>query len=370
MMGFARAQPILPRSSGLRLLRFIDEIMHSVSCPTLGYNTPMNQSINQRFFYHSFPRRGASTQAENAKGCKILASIRDFGLLLTPQFIEWTQPTATGRPRVLPVLQKRVCFTELSPNELTGHSEKFGHFSLEFEVDAVRRLGAIPVFYVPQPSAELRDGSAMGTALLAIATDLRAVVNRMAGLDGILHGTTPVPDSFQFTVGFAGSPEGRGSFTINRDESKNFLRAMGHAVTPWKDLSVGADTLLNFFHPTDDTRSDKALEFYREREWRVACSFRINNPDGSYVEVLHVPTLDERQRFLEIDPEFFSRQVSNGINMAATLDQALVYPALNGKRIIEMVRRVVVPPDAVADATDVLSSLESPPPVVSSADLK
>ena len=56
--------------------------------------------MDERYFYHSFPRRGSSTEAEIDKGCKILASIRDFGLLLTPQLIEWQQPALSRWPRI------------------------------------------------------------------------------------------------------------------------------------------------------------------------------------------------------------------------------------------------------------------------------
>ena len=327
----------------------------------------MSSPMQERFFYHSFPRRGSSTAAENVKGCSILATIRDFGLLLTPQFIEWKQPVLGGGTRTFPVLQKRVCFTELSPSELKGHAEKFGHFALEFEIDVVRRLGAMPVFYVPQPTSQSGDGSAIGTGLLAIAMDMRVVIQRMAALDKILHGSTPVLEKFNFQTGFVGSPEGQGSFKIDRDEAKNFLAAIGHAVTPWEALSEGSIALLNFFHPTDNEKVEKALDYYREREWRIACGFRVNNPDGSYVDVMHVPTPAERQRFLEIDREFFSRQIPTGVGIADTLDQALVLPGLRGKRLIEMARRIIVPVEAVADATRVLSVLENPPPVISIA---
>jgi hypothetical protein len=119
----------------------------------------VSERIQERFFYHSFPRRGAATAAEIEKGKQILTAIRDFGLVLTPQLIEWSQQSLGAPPRTLPILQKRVCFTELSPKELPGHTEKFGHFSLEFEIDTVRRLGAMPVFYVPQPASEVTDGS-------------------------------------------------------------------------------------------------------------------------------------------------------------------------------------------------------------------
>lgn len=325
--------------------------------------------VEERFFYHSFPRRGVLTPEEITKGCKILAAIRDFGLLLTPQYIEWKQPTVSGEPRIFPVLQKRVCFTELIPRELKGHAQKFGNFALEFEIDVVRRLGAIPVFYVPQPSKHLTDGSAIGTVLLGIAMDAHAVISRMACLDQILHGTTPVAEKFGFQPGFARSPDGRGDFTLDRDEATRFLAAIGHAVTPWHDLSAGMFALLNFFHPTDNEKADRAMEYYREREWRIACGFRLNQPDGPPVDVLHAPTPEERGRFLEIDNEFFSRQIVTDTGTVDSLDAALVHPGLPNKRIMEMVRRVIVPRDAVAKASEILGVLSKPPSVVANDDL-
>jgi hypothetical protein len=68
----------------------------------------MDAGTPERYFYHSFPRRGASTNAEIDKGCAILTAIRDFGLVLTPQLNEWKQPSLGGAPRTFPVLQKRV----------------------------------------------------------------------------------------------------------------------------------------------------------------------------------------------------------------------------------------------------------------------
>lgn len=293
-------------------------------------------------------------------------AIRDFGLLLTPQLIEWQQPSAgDAPPRILPVTQKRVCFTELSPHELPAHAERFGHFALEFDIDVVRCLGAVPVSYIPQPSKTAADGSAVGTGLLAIATDCWAVVQRMAFLDRTFKGPIPVLEKFSMEVGFASSVDGKGKYTLDRDKSKNFLAAIGHAVTPWTDLEHGAYGLLNFFHPTDNAKSDRTLEYYREREWRIAYSFALNLPDGSRAEVMHVPTADERRRFVEIDPEFFDRTIRRDVGDVQTLDASLVYPGLGGKRIIDVVRRVIVPALAVERAREVLAELESPPPVVS-----
>lgn len=328
----------------------------------------------ERYFYHSFPRRGASMAEKTDKGCKILAAIRDFGLLLTPQLIEWQQPTSGGAPpRTIPVLQKRVCFTELAPPELPSHADRFGHFSLEFDIDVVRSLGAVPVFYIPQPSKIAVDGSAIATGLLAIASDCCAVMERMAFLDKTFRGPTPVQEKLKVDFGFAGSPDGRGSrgkYTIDRDEAKNFLAAVGHALTPWTDLANGAYGLLNFFHPTDNAKVDSALEYYREREWRIASAFVLNLPDGSRVEAMHLPTADERKRFMEIDPEFFGRTIRRDVGNVQTLDAALVYPGLSGKRIINMVRRVIVPAFAVDRVREIFGELRRPPPVIAIDDVR
>jgi hypothetical protein len=93
------------------------------------------------------------------------------------------------------------------------------------------------------------------------------------------------------------------------------------------------------------------------------------NIDGSHIDLLRVLTPEERRTLLEIDQEFFSRKISTGIGIEDTLDLALVHPGLKTKRLIEMVRRVIVPTEAVASAIEVLSTLENPPPVISVAEL-
>ena len=328
------------------------------------------QEFRERFFYHSFPRRGASSNEEIGKGKQILAAIRDFGLVLTPQLIEWVQPTIAGSQRVLPVFQKRVCFTELSPSELAGHAERFGHFSLEFEIFSVRQLGAVPVFYVPQPIAEATDGSLVGAALVAIASDMRAVMERISALHEVLHGQMPVNKELNVKFGFFNNPDGVRDFLIDRDEAKNLLAAIGNEVTPWNNLAVGANALLAFFHPTDNKKTDVALEYYREREWRIAAGLFIRGSgDQPDTNLLRVLSASERQRLLAIDEEFFSRRVQTGLGEADTLDETLVLPGLRSTSIMQMVRRVIVPAIAVSEVVELLSDLRNPPPVVGLEEL-
>jgi hypothetical protein len=315
--------------------------------------------IQERFFYHSFPRRGATNGPEIDKGCEILAAIRDFGLLLTPESIEWSQPSSGGAPsRIFPVLQRRASFTELSPSELPQHAEKFGQFALEFEIDTLRRLGAVPVLYVPQPMNE-SGASALGTALLAIVLDAQVAVTRLAYLYKMLNGSMPVLKEFSFDVGFARNPDDRGAFTINRDEAKNILSAVGYAVTPWDALAEGFQTLKSLFYFTDNAKRDKALDYYRQREWRIVGNFSING-----TQAMREPTPSEKARLLEIDKDFFARVTQTDLGPVDTLSQLLVYPGLNDKRIIEMVRRIIVPAEAVDRVADILDELNNPPQVV------
>lgn len=313
--------------------------------------------MSTRFFYHSFPRRGAGAPQEIEKGIAVLRSIKDIGLVLLPEQYEWNQPTIDGNGRIFPVLQKRVCFTELGPTELPDHAMRFGNFALEFEIGTLRDLGAIPVFYIPQ--ARGQHGSALGLTLIGVTSDAISVIGRLAELNRIFNGAIPVASKITCEFGFARSPEGRGKYQIDTTEAKNFLNAIGHAVTPWDDLKVGVSALMNFFCPADNTKHDKLLEYYREREWRIACGFALNG-----VPVLRSLDASEKNRLLTIDNAFFSRVLETDTGRLNTLDLALLHPGIGGRRIIEMVRRVIVPGAAVAKVADILSDLAKPPPVI------
>jgi hypothetical protein len=326
------------------------------SSPAERLDAQTTSHIQKRFFYHSFPRRGASTGVETDKGCQILAAIRDFGLLLTPETIQWQQPSSgCASPRILPMLlQKRACFTELSPCELPQHAAKFGQFALEFEIDTLRQLGAFPVLYVPQP-INAADASSVGIALLAIIQDAYAVVSRLAVLDGILPSAV---ENISYDVGHAGSPDSRRVFTINRDEAKNILSAIGYGVTPWGHLEGGLSALNNFFYPTDNIKHDRALEYYRQREWRITGNFYVNG-----TQMLRELTPLEKAQLLEIDKDFFEGKIQTDSGLVDRLSQLLVYPGLNDMRMIEKARRVIVPAKAVDCVAGILAELDNPPQV-------
>lgn len=279
--------------------------------------------------------------------------------------MEWKQKVSAGEPpRISHFLQTRVCFTELSPKELPGHSLRFGRFSLEFEIDTVRRLGAMPVFYVPRATSETADGSHVGSALVALSTDSLTVIERINALSELVNRSAPEVEKIELDLGFALSPENRRCFQIDRAAARAVLEALGHGVTPWKDLKTGLEALQNLFHPTDNEAADRDLEYYRQREWRIAYNLSFSADGGKSISaLLRQLRSDERERLLEVDREFFSRTVRNGLTESNMLDEILVLPGLGPDTVIKMARRVIVPAAAVKDTIKLLSVLDSPPGV-------
>ena len=109
--------------------------------------------LSNRNFYHSFPRvrPGESRERSIKVGLQILRAIQQLGLVLAPEVVIWKQPLENGEERTVPTRQRRISFTELSRSEVEEHAKRFGPFSLEFRVDTLRRLGALPVIYTPTP---------------------------------------------------------------------------------------------------------------------------------------------------------------------------------------------------------------------------
>lgn len=156
--------------------------------------------MGERYFYHSFPRR-TEGQDVNAKGLSILRSLAASGLLLTPEKTVWSEFTNDGgRAQPVEVFQKRACFTELAPTELSGHASLFGPFTIEFEIETLRLLGAIPVFYLPSPGTEERGLGGVSAALIARMAEIQQVLSRLAAIRQLTAATTNKEERIQVTV--------------------------------------------------------------------------------------------------------------------------------------------------------------------------
>lgn len=314
--------------------------------------------MHESYLYHSFPRRGAGGTNEIVKGLSVLQSICDAGLLLVPEQIEWRQPLSDGSDRVFPVLQKRVCFTDLEPRQLVDHSQVFGHFSLEFDHETVRQMGGVPVFYIPQ-SARNSDACALGVGLMAALSDAQTIIRRMSWLQQILNGDQPVPEVLKVDFGFARSPDARQEFEINSRELRKSIDGISHNVTPLSMLHDNLDAFKNFFYPADDIVRSAPLSYYSQREWRIACEISVEN-----TPLTRALSEEERRGLISIDTGFFSRLIRTDVSEHTLLDLSLVHSGLRGRSPIELARRVIVPNEALDSARSMLERFEFAPKVI------
>ena len=137
----------------------------------------MNTSPPNQYFYHSFPSHPSGDEME--KGLRILKSMSESGLLLNPEIMPLTEPLSDGTwsPSVSNI-QKRACFTLIEPSELLKHSVLYGHFALEFDVDTMLQLGAIPAFYYPNPKNDI-GLEATAISLLCRIGEIQQLLDRL-----------------------------------------------------------------------------------------------------------------------------------------------------------------------------------------------
>jgi hypothetical protein len=309
----------------------------------------------KRFFYHSFPRRGRNTSGEIDKGCQILSLICDIGLVLAPEVVPWSYPHADGTPpRQQQTIQRRICFTELAPSELKQHAREFGHFALEFEVDVLKRMGAMPVFYIPQAADQDPNGlTSLGSTLVVQSIDAMILAMRLARIKDILD-NSPVGDHLDCTFGF----EKVKTFSLDVPKTREAIEAFAYALTPPAMLEHALTGLLSCFYPADNLRDSKALAYYRQREWRIAWNFAIRGE-----EVMRRPSDEVGARLLAIDPDFFGRDFETPSGQSRLAREAWILPGLAGKRVIDMANRVVVPRAACTRVQAILTRAGSPTPV-------
>src|SRR5437879_6254271 len=104
-------------------------------------------------FFHSFPRDKALRTPDTC--LRILRSVLQYGLLLVPEIVNYPaelRDPGDERDKIVNV-QRRLSLTMLPAEGLSEHCRHFGPVSLEFSPLAVRRLGAIPVMYLPQATS-------------------------------------------------------------------------------------------------------------------------------------------------------------------------------------------------------------------------
>lgn len=198
-----------------------------------------------------------------------------WGLLLTPEEIVFRGEPFRDEADAPPVriLQKRLCLSELAEHELPDHAQLFGPVALEFDQPTVRRIGGMPVVYIPQPlsSHPQHDYFALvGQTFVYRLSEIYQVIADLADLDR--HLKELPPDEVAVTLTHR-------ERDVHHEYPTVLLRAFLENLTykrqPLAQLASSLQLLGCFFYPTDAPAPDRLgeqdgrLAYYREREWRV-----------------------------------------------------------------------------------------------------
>ena len=128
-------------------------------------------------------------------------SILNIGLILTHERIKFpfVRKDKIDFEMGSIVDQLRCCFTFLDSRELPEHSAMFGAFSLEFDVESLRELGAFPVIYIPQPirdgKAGFREVSIVGNQLVHQLRDVAVLLEELLQLQATVDDNPDLGES-------------------------------------------------------------------------------------------------------------------------------------------------------------------------------
>ena len=302
-----------------------------------------------RFFYHSFPRpRRRETPCGTAdRGWAILQSMKNLGLILAPEIVEWHAPVSLGTPSPTQILQRRICFTELSPQELSEHSTRFGPFALEFDTSTLRRVGALPVIYMPQALSEQDHLAMLGPFVVGHLDQIRHTLEQLNLLNRFNDptylqslGASVVRDDCLVSLSNVDeSGDSVQEFQVSWKAIRDFLSFIGFETAPFSAMTGVTSIAQALFYPTDDDHSDQVLGYYRQREWRITADYYVNgSPRGRSLE--H----EEKEQLLKLDKPFWGSNTALG-GSVHRVDQALALVEPTPAELLGLAVRIIVPCD-------------------------
>lgn len=281
------------------------------------------------------------------RGLAILRYMLDVGLVLAPEVVTWhhhdSEPTV--------VLQRRICFTELSVSELPEHAKTFGPFALQCSPTNLRAAGAMPVIYAPQ---EIDGHPASGLAAFCVkaATSTKYVLERIEELKKVAlqletgrYNGMPVDPEVVINLRNE-FPKGNvvSDYPIKPVDLSGVMRYLGFRNIPF-DHSIGMlGVYENMFYPTDNVHADDQLGYYRQREWRlVGSDIAVNGR-----RLTRALDTKERARLEAIDRDFWTRKLTVDGRFLSRSTLAQIYSWQANSPLSDAVEKILVPVSAEA----------------------
>jgi len=302
-----------------------------------------------KFLYHSFPRRGSDNiDLAIIRGLAILSSMIKSGLLLTPEVTDWREHLQDGTlSQPVKLFQKRICFTLLAPSQLQEHATTFGPFAFEYSVEDLRRLGGVPVFYIPYARETDMGLEGIGGALMARLSEIQTLLTRLSDLNGIIQTTQNKNEFLNVTSNRIGVAQTRCTVGAAEDLIHFLTYKMQQ---PPSQLLNSIRGLSGFFYPTEDPKNIRGiLHYYRQREWRINGNM-IKNSKESTRSLREA----EIEKLIEIDNEFFGHNLDFPTGVYNRAEQSLIFHEVDNKHVLHFARRLIVPEKALEKASQII----------------
>jgi hypothetical protein len=248
----------------------------------------------------------------------------------------------------------------LSRLELANHGKKFGPISLEFSIETLRQLGALPAIYMPQMVGDDRHLSSAGPMLVWMFEMIRYTLDQLEQLSKLsdpqyalelgrqrFPGATHVEENY--TINLQNHNEDKvvdQQFEIEAKSVRGILNYLAYKNAPFGLMRGAIHAAQSLFYPTDDHLHDELLSYYRQREWRVIPGFATGG-----IEQARRLESSEKEMLLKIDGQFWSKVLSDDKGMFQRIDEAYVIDKFNGKPIESLIRAVLVPSDILDPAS-------------------
>jgi len=308
----------------------------------------MSQKEHDRRFFHSFPRpRKAEDDGVTLnRGLNILRFMKEFGLVLAPEIVQWDVSLISGIPKKLDILQRRACFTELSVAELPQHSKIFGPIALSFDLEKLRGIGATPVIYVPQ-GIESNPLSYIGTFCVNGAFHTSAVLKQLDNLKSQsdpefiskqCNGMPVAPDCVLNLKNNDSVGNIVADYSVPLSNVHNILQHVSFNSIPFAHSVAILNMFQNIFYPTDNAHTGDELGYYRQREWRlIAADMLVNGKPIS-----RNLSNSEIARLQTIDGQFWSKKILVEGVLRKRSDLAILYDPMPDWNFFDFVEEIFV----------------------------
>jgi hypothetical protein len=137
-------------------------------------------------------------------------------------------------------------------------------------------------------------------------------------------------------------------FEVEASIVRGILDFLSYKTAPFELMRGALYSTQMLFYPTDDTRKEELLSYYRQREWRIIPGLTAEGKPQ-----VRSATGDEKEFLMKFDERFWTRELTDDKGSFCRIDEACVLDEFQGKRISDLIDKVIVPPSVLAKAREI-----------------